>query len=52
MLAARLAGIKTVLVPKENTPDVKELEAEITEGMEIVYAEKIRDVLKVALDDD
>ncbi len=52
LLAARLAGIKTVLVPKENTPDVKELEAEITEGMEIVYAEKIRDVLKVALNDD
>ena len=49
LLAARVAGIKTVVVPKENTPDVEELEDEITEGMTIVYAEKIQDVLKVAL---
>lgn len=49
LLAARLAGIKKVIVPKENRPDVEELEEEITEGMTIVLAEKITDVLKEAL---
>lgn len=49
LLAARLAGMKKVIVPKENRPDVEELEQEITEGMTIVLAEKISDVLKEAL---
>ena len=49
LLAARIAGIKTVVVPKANQPDVEELEEEITEGMTVVYAEKIADVLKQAL---
>ena len=49
LLAARLAGMKKVVVPKENKPDVEELETEITEGMTIVYAGKIEDVLKEAL---
>ncbi len=49
LLAARLAGISTVLVPAENKPDVEELEEEITEGMSVVFAEKIQDVLKIAL---
>lgn len=49
LLAARLAGMKKVIVPKDNRPDVEELEEEITEGMTIVYAEKIADVLKEAL---
>lgn len=49
LLAARIAGIGTVLVPVENKPDVEELEEEITEGMSVVFAEKIQDVLKTAL---
>ena len=49
LLAARIAGIETVLVPIENKPDVEELEEEITEGMSVVFAEKIQDVLKTAL---
>ena len=49
LLAARLAGMKKVIVPKENKPDVEELETEITEGMTIVYAGKIEEVLKEAL---
>lgn len=49
LLAAQLAGMKKVIVPKENKPDVEELETEITEGMTIVYAGKIEDVLKEAL---
>lgn len=49
LLAARLAGIGTVLVPADNKPDVEELEEEITEGMSVVFAERIQDVLKTAL---
>lgn len=49
LLAARLAGMKKVIVPKENQPDVEELEKEITEGMEIVFAEQMSTVLKEAL---
>lgn len=49
LLAAKLAGIKKAIVPKENRPDVEELEEEITEGMTIVFAETIDTVLKEAL---
>ena len=49
LLAAKKAGIKTVLVPVENKPDVQEIDCEITEGLEIVYVEKMEEVLKEAL---
>ena len=48
ILAAKTAGITKVIVPKENERDVARLEAEITEGMEVVYAETMEDVLKTA----
>jgi len=51
LLAAKLAGVKTVCVPKENEVDVSELSAEITGGLEIVYVKDIKEVLKVALTD-
>lgn len=50
LLAARIAGMKKVIVPRENRPDVEEMEEEITEGITIVYADKIADVLKEALE--
>lgn len=49
LLAAKQAGIELVVVPKKNMPDVEELEKEITEGMKIIPAENIREVLEVAL---
>lgn len=49
LLAARLAGIKKVIVPEENEPDVEELEEEITEGMKIVFAGQMKQVLAEAL---
>lgn len=48
ILAAKTAGITKVIVPKENERDVVRLEAEITEGMEVVYAETMEDVLRTA----
>ena len=47
-LAAKNAGIKTVCVPKKNEKDIEEISAEIKKGLEIVYVEKLPEVLKVA----
>ena len=49
LLAAKQAGIKTVLVPKENQPDVEELLQEITKGLEIIPVSQMKEVLKKAL---
>lgn len=49
LLAAKSAGIKKVLVPQENKPDVEELEEEITDGLQIVFVTKVKQVLKESL---
>lgn len=49
LLAAKNAGIQTVLIPKENTADVEELSSEITKGLEIIPVETMEEVLKKAL---
>ncbi len=49
LLAARGAGIKTVIIPKENKADVEELSSEITKGLEILTAESMDEVLGAAL---
>ena len=49
LLAAKNAGIKTVLVPKENERDVEELSTEITKGLGIIPVEHMDEVLKLAL---
>jgi len=48
-LAAKQAGIKEVLVPKENSRDVDEMETEILEGIILQYVHCVEDVLKEAL---
>jgi ATP-dependent Lon protease len=49
-LAARRAGITTIILPAENRQDVEEdLTEELTAGIEIHYAARIEDVLKVAI---
>ena len=49
LLAAKNAGIQTVLIPKENTADVEELSSETTKGLEIIPVETMEEVLKKAL---
>lgn len=49
LLAAKSAGMKTVIVPKANRTDVEELSAEITKGMEILFVESMDEVLKAAM---
>jgi ATP-dependent Lon protease len=49
-LAARRAGVETIILPAENRQDVEEdLTPELTEGVTIHYANRIEDVLAVAL---
>ena len=49
ILAAKMAGIKSVIVPDENRRDIDELETEIVEGLNIVYAKTMEDVWPIAL---
>lgn len=49
LLAAKEAGIQEVLVPKENSRDVDEMEAEILDGIVLKYVQKVEDVLREAL---
>jgi len=49
LLAAKNAGIKTVIIPKETIAAVNELSDEITDGMDIIAVETMEEVLKTAL---
>ena len=49
VLAAKIAKIKTVIVPETNRQDIEELEKEITDGLEIVFVSDMDQVLEVAL---
>ena len=48
ILAAKNAGIKTICIPKKNEKDVEEISAEIKKGLELVFVEKMQEVLEVA----
>jgi ATP-dependent Lon protease len=49
LLAAKRSGIKRVVIPKKNEPELRELNTEIKEGLSVVLAERIGDVLNEAL---
>ena len=49
-LAARRAGVQTIILPAENRQNVEEdLTSEMTQGVDVHYATHIEDVLAVAL---
>jgi ATP-dependent Lon protease len=49
-LAARRAGVETIILPAENRQDVEQdLTPEVMEGVTVHYASRIEDVLAVAL---
>lgn len=48
LLAAKVIGIKTVCIPKDNEKDLEEISKEITDGMEIVPVERFLQVEKIA----
>ena len=49
LLAALRGGIKKVLIPEENVRDLKEVPANVKEGMEIVPVSRMGEVLEHAL---
>jgi ATP-dependent Lon protease len=49
-LAAQRAGVRRVIVPRENEPDLAELPEEAREELEFVLADTVEDVLDAAFD--
>jgi ATP-dependent Lon protease len=49
VMAAQRANIKTVVLPEGNRKDLTEVPAEVKEGLEFVFAERVEDVWKEAL---
>jgi len=49
VIAAHRAGIKTVVMPKDNKKDLEELPKYVIDEMKFIYAERVDDVLEVAL---
>src|SRR5205807_1974329 len=49
-LAAQRAGIKKVVLPRDNEPDLEELPKETREAIEFVLADSIGEVLAAAFD--
>ena len=48
LLAATMAGITTVIVPKQNEKDVEEISKEITGGLTIHFVESMEEVISLA----
>ncbi len=49
VLAARRAGIRTVIMPKANQKDLRDLPEEVRKEMEFIFASRVEDVLRVAI---
>lgn len=49
LLAAKTAGVQTVVIPEKNKRDVEEISTEITKGLEIVPVRHMDEVWKIAL---
>lgn len=50
LLAAKIAGVKTVIIPKDNVADLKKIPNEIKDGIQIIPVDHVDQVLRVALD--
>jgi ATP-dependent Lon protease len=51
LIAAKRYGIKTVLIPRENEIDIKELSPKVTEGLNIIPVDKIEDAIPYIFQD-
>ncbi|MFA4985336.1 MAG: endopeptidase La [Candidatus Brocadiia bacterium] len=47
VIAARKSGVKTILLPKENTKDLEEIPEYVKEGIEFIFVDHYEDVAKV-----
>jgi ATP-dependent Lon protease len=50
-IAARRAGLKTLIFPEANRKDFAELPDYLKEGLEVHFAREYKDVYRVAFDD-
>jgi ATP-dependent Lon protease len=50
MLAAKIGKADTVIIPKQNVPDLKKIPKDITKGLKIIPVEHADEVLRTALD--
>jgi ATP-dependent Lon protease len=50
MIAAHRAGLKTVILPKRNEPDVEDIPMEVRKSLAFVFAESVNDVLEASLE--
>ena len=50
ILAGKQAKLKRILVPVENRKDIEELDAEITQGLEILFVEDMKEVLSYSIE--
>ena len=49
LLAAHRAGIKEVLIPKDNEKDLTDIPSKVKEDIKLTTVEIVEDVLKIAL---
>jgi ATP-dependent Lon protease len=49
LMAAHRGGLKTVLIPKENKKDIRELPKRVRDGLRIIPVEHMDEVLREAL---
>ena len=49
MLAARRAGVTTVILPKQNGRDLPEIPEELRRDLKFVLAQRVDDVLEAAM---
>jgi ATP-dependent Lon protease len=50
VLAAHRNGLRTVVLPKRNKPDLEDVPEEIQKAMQFIFAENVDEVLAAALD--
>jgi ATP-dependent Lon protease len=50
VLAAQRAGLETVVLPRENEPELEELPDEVRDGLDFVLVDAVAEVLEAALD--
>jgi ATP-dependent Lon protease len=51
ILAAHRVGLKTVIIPKLNEPDLEDVPEEVRKSMHFIFVERVDQVLKAALEE-
>jgi ATP-dependent Lon protease len=49
VIGAKRAGVKTVVLPRQNEPDVQEIPAEVLRGLRFVYAAEIEEAVEAVI---